>query len=83
MTIKEKLHNLVERLPDSELPAAERFLEYLSSRGTAPLERALAEAPEDEEPETQEEMDAVRDARDAAAAGKVISDEELARELGL
>lgn len=52
---KERLHHLIDELPESELDAAERVLEYLRARGRDPLLRALVEAPEDEEPTTAEE----------------------------
>jgi len=42
---KEKLHHLVERVPDGEVHTAERFLEYLASSDD-PVMRALMNAPE-------------------------------------
>jgi hypothetical protein len=82
-TAKERLHRLVDELPDSELHAAARYLEYLRSMGGDPLLRTLMEAPLDDEPETDEERAAVAEAREALARGEVVSDEELKRELGL
>ncbi len=32
MPDRQQLHNLVDRLPESEVPAAERYLEFLNSR---------------------------------------------------
>ncbi|MBI3979150.1 MAG: hypothetical protein HY331_13275 [Chloroflexi bacterium] len=55
MTTKERLHRLVEELPESELHAALRFLEYLRNVGCDPVLRALHQAPEDDEPATPEE----------------------------
>jgi hypothetical protein len=48
MNGKEELHNLIDRLPASEIPAAERYLEFLLSR----------EAPVD--PEMLKRVDAAR-----------------------
>ena len=52
MTLKEKLHRLVDELPEEECHAAERYLEYLRDQGDLLLHR-LASAPYDDEPETQ------------------------------
>ena len=79
---KKDLKSLIDLLPDSELQAARRFLEYLRDTGD-PVLRAFLEAPEDDEPETEEERAAVAEAYEAIARGDVVSDEELRRELGL
>ena len=72
---------LIEELPEAELQAAERFLAFLRSQAD-PLVAALAAAPVDDEPETEEERLAVAEAREAIARGDVVSDEELWRRLG-
>ena len=82
MITREDLRHLVDELPDSELDTAQRFLEYL--RDTAdPVLRAFMEAPEDDEPETEEERTAVLKAREDFKAGRVVPLEEVKRELGL
>ncbi|MBI3977062.1 MAG: hypothetical protein HY331_02640 [Chloroflexi bacterium] len=55
MTAKERLHRLVDELSESELDAAERFLEYLRNVGCDPMLRALMAAPLDDEPVMPEE----------------------------
>jgi CO dehydrogenase/acetyl-CoA synthase beta subunit len=82
MTIKEELHRLVDELPESESHAAKRFLEYLRNMGD-PVLRAMLEAPEDDEPETEEERAAVAEAQEDFKAGRVVSHQELKREFGL
>ncbi len=82
MTIKEDLHRLVDELPKKELPVAKRYLEYLRNMGD-PVLRALMEAPEDDEPETEEERAAVAEAYEDLAAGKVITLEDVKREFNL
>lgn len=62
MTVKERLHQLVEALPESELPVAERFLQYLRDLGADPLLRALALAEDDDEPTSADEDAAVAQA---------------------
>lgn len=82
MTIKEELYRLVDELPESELHAAKRFLEYLRNMGD-PVLRAMLEASEDDEPESTEEKAAIAEAREDFKAGRVVSHEELKQEFGL
>lgn len=82
MTIKEDLHRLVDELPKKELHSAKRYLEYLRNMGD-PVLKALMEAPEDDEEETEEERAAVAEAYKDLAAGKVISLEDVKREFDL
>lgn len=58
MTVQEKLHHLIEELPEAELHAALRFLEYLCQTNTRadPVLQALLAAPPDDEPLSQEEI---------------------------
>ena len=60
MSSRDHLVELIERLPERELPAAERFLEFLCAD---PVSRALALAPDDDEPESAVERQAVALAR--------------------
>ncbi len=71
MTTKEKLHRLVDALPEPVLDEAEQLLQGLAQRADDPLLRALAAAPEDDEPETEEERSAIAEARAAIARGEV------------
>jgi len=81
MLTREGLHQLVDALPDSELDKAACLLAALET--TDPVLRALLLAPEDDEPETDEERAAVDEAREAARRGEVFTLEEVERELGL
>lgn len=78
---RERLRLLVDQLPDSELHAAQRFLEFVHEHGD-PLLHMLMNAPEDDEPVTEEEEAAVREALEDVAGGRVVTMEELKRELG-
>ncbi len=55
MAPKEELHELVDRLADSEVHAARRFLEFLTDLSGDPVLCALYEAPFDDEPLSPEE----------------------------
>jgi hypothetical protein len=78
-TIRNDLYRLVDELPDSELHAARRFLEYLRNLGD-PVLRAAMEAPEDDEPTTPEEDQGAEEAWQAYLRGEAISAEEAERE---
>jgi hypothetical protein len=78
---KERLHELVNRIPEGEVHAAERYLEYLAWHGD-PLLRKLFEAPYDDEPTTEEEETGVREAWDDYKAGRVHTLEEVKKEFG-
>ena len=47
-TPRDRLYRLVNRLPDAEIHAAERYLEYLTEYGD-PLVRSAMAAPEENE----------------------------------
>jgi hypothetical protein len=77
---KAELHRLVDALPEREVHAARRFLEYLRDAGD-PVLRAFMEAPEDDEPLTPEEEAAIREGQEALARGEVRPWEEIRAEL--
>jgi hypothetical protein len=77
---REILHELVDRIPDGELIAAQRFLEYLASN---PAYRAALAASPDDEPVTAGDADAVTKAREDVRAGRTVSHDEVLREFGL
>lgn len=79
MTTKEALHRLVDAIPQDHLETAERALEPLVD----PVLLALANAPLDDEPETDEEREAVAEGRAALARGDSMSLKDVRRELGL
>ena len=74
------LHDLVDRIPEEDLPAAKRFLEYLA---VSPAYRAALCAAPDDEPVTEADATAIARAREEVRAGKVISHDEILREFGL
>ena len=82
MISRDSLHRLVDNLPESEIPRAERVLQALKETAETPL-YSLETAPEDDEPETSEEATAVAEAWREHTEGKSFTTEELKRELGL
>ena len=76
---RNSLHALIERIPDQELPAAERFLEYLA---VSPAYRAVLSAPPDDEPVTEADEAAIARGQAELRAGEVASHEEVLRDFG-
>ncbi len=81
MTNRHRLHQLVDRLPEAVVAEAEHVLEDLVG-GEAKLPPALANAPWDDELESEEEQALVKEAYEAITRGEVVKDEDLERELG-
>jgi hypothetical protein len=80
MTIKDELYRLVDELPEKELHAAKRFLEYLRNMGD-PLLQSLMEAPYDDEPTTPEEDKGAEEAWQEYQRGKARPWEDVRDEL--
>jgi hypothetical protein len=74
------LHQLIDRIPEEELSAAQRFLEYLA---VSPAYRAALSAPPDDEPVTEGDAAAIARAREQVRLGKVVSHEDVLRDFGL
>ena len=70
MSTKEILHRLVDQLPEAESVETERLLKALQIQD--PVLRAIALAPVDDEPETDEERAAVQEALDELARGELV-----------
>ena len=81
LNTREKLHKLIDELPESELTMTECLLKDLVNGTRDPLLWKLMSAPWDDEPETEEERAAVQEAREQIAAGQVLSHEEVCRRL--
>ena len=77
---RDPLHDLIDRLPEGELPAAQRFLEFLAS---SPAYRTALSAPPDDEPVTEADAAALLRVREEVRIGKVVSHDEILREFGL
>jgi hypothetical protein len=81
VSVRDRIHRLVDQLPEADLPVVELIL--VGRRATEdPVLRALANAPADDEPLTDEEAAAIQEGLDAIARGDVVSDAELDRLLG-
>jgi hypothetical protein len=77
---RQTLHELIDRIPEEELAAAQRFLEYLA---VSPAYRAALSAPLDDEPVTPGDADATARTRGGLSTGKVIPHEDVLREFGV
>jgi hypothetical protein len=79
---REALHRLVDDLPDAILQEAENYLRALYLYPD-PVERALALAPWDDEPDTEEDRRAAKDANEEWMRGEARPLDDVRRELGL
>jgi hypothetical protein len=79
MTVKERLHRIVDEMSDAE---AATTLERLATRRADPLARMLDAAPPDDESLTDDEAAAIQEGYDELDAGQGISLAELQRRLG-
>jgi hypothetical protein len=79
VTVKERLHKIVDEMSDDEAAAT---LERLAARRTDPLAQLLDAAPPDDEPLTTEEADAIQQGCEELDAGHGISLADLRRALG-
>lgn len=76
METRDRLHALVDTLPDNEVHVALRFLEFLENSLWS-----LADAPLDEEPLSLQDQRALDEAEEDLAHGRVVSHEEARRRL--
>jgi hypothetical protein len=78
---KQHAHELIDQLPPSQVPAAIGMLESLLD----PVSRAIANAPVDDEPESEDERQAVAKSKAwfKQRGGQGIPQEEVLAEFGL
>ena len=74
---RQEIHQLVDALPERELIPVKRYLQFLQGAGNDSLNVALIAAPWDDELESPEEMEAVREAYQDVNRGAVVDDEDL------
>ena len=79
MNEKRQAHELIERLPATQLSAVVGLLEAMLD----PVSRAIAHAPIDDEPVTPEEEKALAEAREWSKHNKSIPHEQVLAELGI
>jgi hypothetical protein len=77
-TTREKLRELLEAVPDARLAEAEAVLVPL----TDPVLTAFMNAPEDDEPVTVEDLDALAETRAEFERGETVPHEVVRREFG-
>lgn len=82
MTVKERIHQILDDLTEDELLDARSYLEQVRAAREDPRFRRLLDAPWDDEPLTEEDLAAIAESRADVAAGRVVSNEEMRREFG-
>jgi hypothetical protein len=68
---RERLHTLIDTLPEAELQVALRFLEHLETEDAAPL-WSLSDAPVDDEPLTSDDEAALAETDSDLTEGRVV-----------
>lgn len=79
---RSRLLQLAERLPGDEIPAATRYLEFLTSRRD-PYLLYLMSVPEDEEELSAEGRRLLAEGWEDIKAGRLMGSDEAKQELGL
>jgi len=79
---KQRLHDLVDRLSDDHLEPVERYLTSLCNEQDPAMATALS-APLDDEEVTDKDREAIAEGYRDIAAGRLVSDEQVRRKLGL
>ena len=77
-TTRERLHELLDDVPDDRLADIEAAL--IDAVGPY---RPIEEAPEDDEPVTAEDLEAIREGHEEYLRGETIPHEEAMRRIGL
>ena len=80
---REELHRLIDEIPENEIPSARSYLRWLRDESADPVRYALDHAPLDDEPETEEERQAMKEGKADLQEGRVLTTDELKRELGI
>lgn len=76
---KQQAHELIDRLPPNQLSALIGLLETILD----PVSRAIANAPVEDEPLTEDEKTALDEAREWLQHNKTIPHEQVLAELGI
>jgi hypothetical protein len=77
---REALHQLIDELPERDMPVVTRFLQALHATAD-PLLAALDAAPPDDEPDDDDFDGGLTEARADAEAGRGITTAELREQL--
>ena len=79
---RKHLHQLIDDLPEQEIQAARRYLQFLCGQDD-PVLRAIRSAPVDDEPLTDEDRAAIDEAQRDLDAGNRVSDAQIRADLGI
>jgi hypothetical protein len=82
MSDRERLHQMVDLLADSDLPLALRVVEYLRGQAGDAVRRVLMRAPEDDEPLSPEDERALDRAIEEIGRGETKPWPEVRQRLG-
>lgn len=78
---KERLYQLIDQIPESESSVVERFLEFVISRAKDHVLQAFLKAPYDDEPLTEQELEAIHEGEVQFIEGKYDNLADVTKEL--
>ena len=79
-TPKDKLNEILNNLDEFEIIEAIDFIEFLQQKRARELRDVLNNAPEDDEPLTAEELEAIKEAQEDFKSGRTLTFEEVFRQ---
>ena len=80
MSIRERIHTIIDDLSESDLETVEKMLHRFKED---PVVYAFENAPIDDEPESEEDRRAIEEADEDIERGDLIPHAQVKRELGL
>lgn len=78
---KHDLHQLIDEIPEQEHQAAADYLKRLRDLANDPVYQAFMNAPIDDEPLTEEDLAAIKEAEAEIARGEYYSLEDIRNDL--
>lgn len=80
---KKKLHELIDKLPDKEIPTVKKFIEFVLQNPDEHILKTFNDAPYDDEPLEEDDLKAIQEAEKAISNGETKSLEQFKSELNL
>jgi len=80
-TLKKELYQMIDEIPEKELPVVKKFLRFILVEGRDPVLEAFLKAPPDDEPLSEKEMLDIEKSEKEIEEGEILSHEEAYREI--
>ncbi len=80
---KKRLRKKIETINEFQAMEALDFIEYVEQKRIKEFEESLKNAPEDDEPLSDEELESIKEAEEDIKAGRTYNVDEIWKRLGL